>query len=99
MALRQRLLVLYLASSSLDGPVVSWSYWDGTGAVDTTPGDEDEPPYRTGLHALRDGWRLLQMSPLLPHAAGDEFTTAYQRYEFLFEQLVDTVEPDTKERA
>jgi hypothetical protein len=29
------------------------------------------------------------MSQLAPHAPGDEFRTAYLKYEFLFEQLVD----------
>jgi len=79
--------VLYLQSSALDSAVVSWSFWDGTGKRDTMAGDEDEPPYRTGLAALRDGWRLLQMSQLLPHAPGAEFRTSYQKYEFLFEKL------------
>jgi hypothetical protein len=53
-------------------------------------GDEDAPPYPTGLHALRDGWRLIQASPLLPHARGEEFDLAYLKYEFLFEQIVET---------
>ena len=38
---------------------------------------------------LRDGWRLLQIAPLQPHAPGAEFTTAYLKYECLFEQWVD----------
>jgi hypothetical protein len=53
-------------------------------------GDEDAPPYPTGLHALREGWRLIQVSPLLPHAQGEEFDLAYLKYEFLFEQIVET---------
>ena len=52
-------------------------------------GDEDQPPYPTGLHALRDGWRLFQASPLLPHYPGTETQTAYLKYEFWFEQLVE----------
>ncbi len=81
--------MLYLADSALDAGVIAWSRYDGTGAVETMAGDTDEPPYRTGLHALRDGWRLIQMSPLAPHPPGGEFTTSYLKYEFLFEQLVD----------
>ncbi len=87
--LRQNVLVLYLGDSSLDSPVVAWSYWDGTGTADRMAGDEAEPPYRTGLDALRDGWRLFQTSPLLPHAPGTETQTAYLKYEFCFEQLVE----------
>ena len=89
MATRQNVLILYLATSSLDAPVIGWSSFDGTGATESMAGDSQEPPYATGLAALRDGWRLIQMSPLLPHVSGDEFTTSYLKYEFLFEQLVD----------
>jgi len=87
--LRQRVLALWLADSALDAPVVAWSEWDGTGTQARMAGDETEAPYRTGLDALRDGWRLIQMSPLLPHYPGTETQTAYLKYEFLFEQLVD----------
>jgi hypothetical protein len=91
LATRQNILILYLSSSNLDAPVVGWSRYFGFkgGAGETMAGDSSEPPYSTGLAALRDGWRLIQMSPLLPHAPGNEFTTAYLKYEFLFEQLVD----------
>lgn len=86
---RQNLLLLYLADSALDAPVVAWSSYDGTGVTETMAGDSDEPPYKSGLAALRDGWRLIQMSQLTPHAPGSEFTTSYLKYEFIFEQLVD----------
>jgi hypothetical protein len=89
MSQRQNLLILYLGDSALDSPVIAWSRYDGTGEIDYMAGDADEPPYPTGLAALRDGWRLLQMAPLAAHAPGGEFTTAYLKYEFLFEQLVD----------
>lgn len=85
---RQKLLILYLSSSALEAHVVAWSQWDGTGETESMAGDAEEPPYPTGLAALRDGWRLIQMSPLLPHARGDEFTTSYLKYEFVFEQWV-----------
>jgi len=88
--LRQKVLVLWLADSALDAPVVAWSQWDGTGARTSMAGDEDEPPYSSGLAALRDGWRLVQASPLLPHAPGTETQTSYLKYEFWFEQLVST---------
>lgn len=87
--LRQRVLVLYLDNSSLDARVVSWALWDGTGTERRMPGDADRPPYATGLDALLDGWRLIQLSQLAPHAPGAEFTTSYQKYEFVFEELVE----------
>lgn len=86
--LRQQVLVLYLATSALDAPVVGWSVYDGTGARQHMAGDSDAPPYRTGLDALQDGWRLIQASPLIPHVPGAEFRTDYLKYEFFFEKLV-----------
>jgi hypothetical protein len=86
---RQKVLVLYLANSALDSEVIAWAQYDGTATSEHMAGDSDEPPYPNGLAALRDGWRLLQMAPLQPHAPGAEFSTAYLKYEFLFEQWLD----------
>lgn len=86
---RQQVLVLYLETSALDARVVGWSMYDGTGRQRHMAGDADEPPYRSGLAALEDGWRLIQASPLVPHSGGDEFRTGYLKYEFLFEKLCD----------
>jgi hypothetical protein len=89
---RQRVLVLWLADSALDAPVVAWSQWDGTGQSRHIAGDESKAPYPNGVAALRDGWRLFQVSPLLPHHPGAETQTAYLKYEFWFETLVETPE-------
>ncbi len=86
---RQKVLVLYLADSALDANVIAWAQYDGTGKTDHMAGDSEEPPYTSGLAAIRDGWRLIQMAPMQAHAPGAEFTTAYLKYEFLFEQWVD----------
>ena len=86
---RQKVLVLYLANSALDAPVVGWAVYDGTGQTRPMAGDNDEAPYATGVAALKDGWRLIQASQILPHDRGNEFDLAYLKYEFFFEQLVD----------
>jgi len=86
---RQNVLVLYTANSALDSAVVGWSRYDGTGKTRHMAGDAEEPPYRTGLDALKDGWRLFQASQLLPHQRGAEFDVSYLKYEFWFEQLVE----------
>ncbi|MGE0625936.1 MAG: hypothetical protein AB7I04_09510 [Pseudomonadales bacterium] len=87
--------MLYLASSALDSHVVAWANYDGTGRTTPMAGDQSEPPYRTGVHALRDGWRLFQASQLLAHGAGDEFRTGYLKYEFFFEKLEDVASAGT----
>ncbi|WP_432119486.1 hypothetical protein [Streptomyces sp. bgisy032] len=89
-ALRQQVLVLYLDSSALDAPVVGWSLYDGTGRTSPTTGDSDEPPYGTGLAALRDGWRLIQAAQLIPPYPGAEYDVSFLKHEFFFEKLVDT---------
>ena len=89
MTTRQQVLVLYLDTSALDSWVKGWARYDGTGSTRPTTGDSDEPPYKTGVDALLDGWRLFQASQLLPHARGEEFDLAYLKYEFFFEQLAE----------
>ncbi|MET9022466.1 hypothetical protein ABZV93_21050 [Actinopolymorpha sp. NPDC004070] len=87
--LRQRVLVLYLATSALDSSVVGWANYDGTGQTSPTTGDSDEPPYDTGVAALRDGWRLIQASQLIPPYPGHEYDVSFLKHEFLFEKLVN----------
>jgi hypothetical protein len=85
----QQVLVLYLATSSLASAVVGWSSFNGASDVADEAGDVPEPPYGSGLDALRDGWRLFQASQLLPPVRGEEYGTSFQKFEFFFEKLVD----------
>ncbi|MBM4204986.1 MAG: hypothetical protein FJ194_12675 [Gammaproteobacteria bacterium] len=87
--IRQNVLILYLESSALDSRCIAWSFYEGASNARHDAGDSDEPPYPTGLAAMRDGWRLIQMSPLQQHGSGDEFRVGYLKYEFLFEKLID----------
>ena len=84
---RQKILILYLASSALDDAVRGWTIYDGTGKEGHTTGDSDQPPYKTGLDALKDGWRVIQFPQLIPPYPGLEFSTSFQKYEFIFEKL------------
>jgi hypothetical protein len=87
---RQKILVLYLGNSALDSRVKGWTIYDGTGKEQHTTGDSDTPPYKSGLDALRDGWRVIQFPQLIPPYPGMEYTTSFQMNEFIFEQLVET---------
>ena len=84
---KQKVLILYLATSMLDSEVIAWSLHDGTGKNFHMPGDSEDPPYETGTDALLDGWRLFQASTLEQHKSGDEFRTGYLKYEFFFEKI------------
>lgn len=85
--LRQKILVLYLSNSALDSRVKGWTVYDGTGKASFTTGDSETPPYDTGLDALKDGWRCIQFPQLIPPYPGMEYTTSFQRNEFVFEKL------------
>ena len=85
---RQQILVLYLGSSALDSAVKGWAMYDGTGQHNHTTGDSFEPPYENGLDALKDGWRVIQFPALIPPYPGDEYTTSFMKYQFVFEKLV-----------
>jgi len=86
-ALRQKVLVLYLKTSALDSNVCGWAIYDGTGKDSHTTGDSFEAPYPTGLDALKDGWRVIQFPQLIPPYPGEELTTSFMKYEFIFEKL------------
>lgn len=85
---RQKVLVLYLSNSALDSKVMGWSIYDGTGQEHHTTGDSEQAPYASGLDALKDGWRVIQFPQLIPPYPNMEYTTSFQMYEFVFEQLV-----------
>jgi hypothetical protein len=85
--LRQKVLVLFLRTSALDSAVLGWSIYDGTGKEHYTTGDSSEPPYSTGLDALLDGWRVIQLPSLIPPYPGEEYSTSFMKYTFVFEKL------------
>jgi len=86
---RQQVLYLWASGSALDSSTVGWAFHDGTSGAGP-PIPDAEPPYRTGLDALRDGWMLLQSSQLVAPAPGTEHVNAYLEYEFVFERRIDT---------
>ena len=93
----QQVLFLWLSDSALDAPVVAWSFYDGASpkGAPVPPVDIDAvPPYASGLEALRDGWRLIQVAALIPPAPGAELHTAYLRHEFIFERFAPPSQVD-----
>ena len=86
----QQVLFLWLSDSALDSATVAWALYDGAspkGSAVPPVVIDAAPPYPTGLEALRDGWRLIQASPLTPPAPGAETHTSYLRHEFIFERF------------
>ena len=84
---RQQVLMLWLAGPSLDDRVLGWSFTDGTSGAGPLP--EGDVPYASGTAALVAGWRLFQVSPLVPPTPGHERETSFLKHEFVFERLVE----------
>ena len=87
--LRQKLLILYSHTPDLKSQVGAWTIYDAAGEGHHTTGDSDTPPYRSVFAAMKDGWRVIQFPQQLPPYPGMEYTTSFQMYEFVFEQLVE----------
>jgi hypothetical protein len=85
--IRQKLLFLYSSNPDLKSDIGAWSVYDATGKEHHTTGDSDTPPYRSVFAAMKDGWRVLQVSQLAPTHPGMELTTSYLRFEHLLEKL------------
>lgn len=85
---KQQILQLWLTDSALDAGVIAWAFYDGWAAEPETAGQQDEPPYITGFHALQDGWRLLQPPIMQDPIKGQEHQTGFFKYGFFFEKMV-----------
>lgn len=91
MAQRQQLLFLHLANPDPAAPTVAWALFDGAAPKNDRQmqsGDQSEPPYRSVLDAMRDGWFVLQV-PTLPYfVAGREHETGHLPYEYVLERKI-----------
>ena len=86
--LRQKLLFLYLANSNLESQVVAWSFYDGTCKENFEAGGENQdPPYKSVLDAMRDGWRVIQVPQLKAPQVGREYQVDYLDFEFVLEKM------------
>ncbi len=83
---RQQVLLLWLASPSLEAKVLGWSFFDGSAG--SGPQLDGDPPYQSGVAALHAGWKLIQMSALTAPVAGNERQPSFLKHEFVFERLV-----------
>ena len=80
---RQQVLMVWTADSNLSSPIVAWTFHDGNDA----DADVEELPYRRGVDALADGWRLIQASPLTTRPSGDEHQHGVLEFEWIFERI------------
>jgi len=83
---RQQLLFLWLAEPTLSSGVVGWAFDDGSDGLGPQP--VGESPYAVGLDALRDGWRVIQVSPPVPSGS---HSNSVLHNEYVLERIVDAV--------
>ena len=70
----QDILVLFQTSPALDVEPVAWARYEaskGTGIKDLV--EEDEPPYKNAMAAMRDGWQVIQMGELKQRSEEDGY--------------------------
>jgi len=84
---RQKLLILYLGNASLNSDVVGWSLYDGTTDEELDLGENGEPPYKSVLGAMRDGWRVIGIPSIQSPLIGKEHQTDYLQFEFVLEKM------------
>jgi hypothetical protein len=90
--LRQQILILHLATPSLESKTIAWAFLDGAAGPEQRQmqsGDSDEPPYESVLAAMRDGWNVLQLPTLPVYLPGHEHETGHLPYEYVLERKVD----------
>ena len=90
--LRQQILILHLSNPDLASNTVAWAMWDGAAPEDKLQmqsGDEETPPYKSVLAAMRDGWFVMQLPPLPKYVHGEEHETAHLPYEYVLERRVE----------
>ncbi len=93
--LRQQILILHLADSSLESTTVAWALYDGAKAKDElqmNTGDAKLPPYESVLAAMRDGWNVLQLPAMPIYHLGSEQELGYLPYEYVLERKVSVDE-------
>ena len=90
--LRQQILILYLNGSDFRSSTGAWSFYDGADgkAKDSTFAiREDKAPYASVLDAMKDGWRVIQISELKPAYPGEEYHTSFLKFEHVLEKMVE----------
>lgn len=89
---RQQILILHLTSPDLDSATIAWALYDGAkpaGELQMQSGDEDRPPYRSVMEAMRDGWFVIQLPQLPRFEPGREHETGHLPYEYALERRVE----------
>ena len=85
---RQKILILYMATTSLTSMVIAWSLFDGSGVELPACGTDEPPPYLTAFGAIQDGWRMIDIFPPTFPVEDPEKQMLDLKYRVVLEKLV-----------
>ncbi|GGD84651.1 hypothetical protein [Paenibacillus nasutitermitis] len=89
--LRQQILILHSFLPDLESEIVAWALYDAALPEDQqqmNTGDQNQPPYRSVLGAMRDGWFVIQTAALPVYLRGQEHESGHLPYEYVLERRV-----------
>ena len=76
------------AIPTLNLQLLAGHFMTGTGKKKfEAAGEAQEPPYKSVLDAMLDGWRVLQVPTLRAPQVGREYQVDYLDFEFVLEKL------------
>lgn len=88
MAQVQDILVFFQTSPALDVTPVAWARYEaskGTGIKDLI--EEENPPYKNAMAAMRDGWQVIQMSEYKHRSEADGYELGPFPYQTVFSRF------------
>ena len=84
----QNILVLFQDTPALDARVFGWSRYFAS-EPEVTVEDEETPPYANAMDAMRDGWRVIQMSEIKVRSDEQLYRVGAFPYQTVLEKLVE----------
>lgn len=88
MAQVQDILVFFQTSPALDVTPVAWARYEaskGIGIQDLI--EEENPPYKNAMAAMRDGWQVIQMSEYKHRSEADGYELGPFPYQTVFSRF------------
>jgi hypothetical protein len=82
----QQVLFLWLDKPELRSTVLAWSFYDGA----NPDSDVEDLPYRSGLDAMADGWRMLAGPVAGEQAKKPDLHASHLPHQFTFERYPAT---------
>ncbi|MDA0710838.1 MAG: hypothetical protein O3B73_11580 [bacterium] len=87
----QDVLVFFQTMPALDVKPVAWAYYEASKGPVRDLVEENEPPYKTAMAAMRDGWQVIQMSELKHRSPEDGYDLGPLPYQIVLSKFNELV--------